>query len=93
MFLSVQHNVPQLQHLIFFLTLLTSPEHCLYPGNQFHDTEGLRNIIICPQIQSLDLVDLRGLRRDHDHRHQHRVLSGTQLFHNAQTILVRQHDV
>ena len=64
--LRVQYDAPGPQHRL--LLRPAAPQHRLDAGHQFHDPEGLGQIVVRPQIQTLYLVVLCALGGGHHHR-------------------------
>ena len=60
------------------------------PGHQFHGAEGLGDVVVRPQVQSLDLVVVFRLRRQQDDGH---VSRRPDLFRGGEPVQPGHHDV
>ena len=79
----------------FFILILpgTSSEYSFYPGNKFHHSKRLGNIIICSAFQSLYFIKFRFLGSYHDHRHILYRRHTFQLCQDCIAIIPRKHDI
>ncbi|CAN3963006.1 DNA-processing protein DprA, partial [Dysosmobacter welbionis] len=72
---------------------LRPPQQRPDAGEQLHHAEGLGHIVIGAAVQTHHLVVLRALGRQHDDRQLGRAGRGPELFQDAESILLRQHDI
>ena len=63
----------------------------MHPGEEFARIEGLRDVVIGPELQPHDTVDIFTSRREHDDRR--RVLGRADPLQDRETILTRHHQV
>ena len=65
----------------------------LHAGDQLHDPEWLRNIIVRAEVKPLYNVQLGRFCRDHNDRHRTGRGVGAQPAQDLQAVFLRQHDV
>ena len=68
-------------------------QHRAHAREQLHHAEGLGHVVVRARVQTLDLVVLRALGREQDHRQLARAGAGAQPRKDGQSVLLRQHDV
>src|SRR5690606_38017427 len=73
------------------LILAKPPKDALHTREELPDAEGLRHVVITPEVEPLDLVALRRLRGEEDHRRAD-VVSAQRLAH-LEAVDLREHDV
>ena len=67
-----------------------APKLGIDPGHELHRCKGLRHIIIRPDIEPCHLVDLLGLRREHNHR---KIVMLPKLHRHRDSVHHRHHDI
>ena len=90
--LRVDLKVAELENLLP-ICLLRTAQHRLDACHQRHHAKGLCHIVVCTAVQSDDLIVLRTLCGDHNHRQIFCCHVAPNLFQNFQTVLLRQHDI
>ena len=67
-----------------------APQHRLHAGDELAGAEGLRHVVVGPDRQADELVDLLRTRREQDHRH---LRSGAELTEHLEPVDSRHHHV
>ena len=68
-------------------------EKCFHAGDQLHDTKRFCHIIIRSDIQTFYFINLCRFSCDQDNRLHISLFIQLQLFHDLQTVFIRQHDI
>src|SRR5262245_22550490 len=91
----VEPEPPALEHLVRRAWLLgqAPPEHGVHPGHQLAGAERLGHVVVGPELQAEDTVDLGGARREDDDRQRARRLGGAEPAADLEPVDPGQHEV
>ncbi len=72
---------------------VAATEHGVHPQNELADTERLHEVVVGPELEADDAIDLLALRRDHDDRNVLRARFALEGGTHGGARAVRQHEI